>query len=161
MACFLWHLEVFRFPLPESIKNVLKVGPTLTKLSGSAHACERCFSQISNLNNCKRIHTGEKPFTCPDCGKSFCHYSNFKRHKEIHTGIKPYTCETCRKSFSQESYLIKHTRVHTGIKPYDCYECGKSFSRETNLKRHQMRHARETYMSWMDQEGETVGSDSP
>ncbi|NXO19565.1 ZFP14 protein, partial [Cisticola juncidis] len=58
---------------------------------------------------------------------SFSWNSNLSKYLKIHTGERPYKCGECGKSFRQRSHLISHHNIHNSKQewPYECLECGK------------------------------------
>lgn len=74
--------------------------------------CNTLLGNLDNFNMHMNDHWSEDK-CCPVCGllinsKRF----NFKQHLKIHTGEKPFTCPTCNRSFRQKAHMVKHVTTH-------------------------------------------------
>ncbi|KAK0152780.1 Zinc finger protein 239 [Merluccius polli] len=121
--------------------------------------CGKAFNSHSNLRIHQHVHTGARPYACPDCGKSFSqstsastpgerpyscafcgrgfpHLAGVRAHQRTHTGEKPYRCGLCGKCFTQSGALKIHTRMHTGERPFTCGVCEKGFTNLAAIRFH-------------------------
>ncbi|XP_026149226.1 zinc finger protein 184 isoform X2 [Mastacembelus armatus] len=74
--------------------------------------CGRIFKFLSQFVIHQRIHTGERPFKCSECGKGFSKNSNLNLHLKTHRKSNIYQkCPFCKIKFSCSEYA-SHMKMH-------------------------------------------------
>lgn len=99
--------------------------------------CEKTFTDPSNLNKHKRVHTDVHK--CTQCDKTFTRATGVRRHMAIHTGEKVFACKHCDYVTALSGALKRHERIHTGEKPYSCSQCEYKAAQSNDLKSHVLR----------------------
>jgi KRAB domain-containing zinc finger protein len=134
----------------QEVHGIFSLGPGKEKesLSFPCDVCKKEFTTPKRAAAHMRIHTGERPFHCEQCGNTFRIYQSLMVHRRVvHEGRKVYgnkglfPCHICRKIFSTKHYRDEHIRIHTGERPYVCKICGKAFTHGTSLVQHTALHS--------------------
>lgn len=65
----------------------------------------------------KRLHSGDKPYSCDFCNRPFRQWGDLKYHiQSKHSKDRSHQCEFCGKDFARRYSLVIHRRIHTGEK---------------------------------------------
>ncbi|XP_065365672.1 zinc finger protein 91-like [Calliphora vicina] len=142
------HLEVHTMECTFvcDIENCGKAFPTQRRLIAHVrthkkrHICDicgyRCRSYATLVIH-KRVHTGERPFSCEVCAKCFISKSALSEHKSyVHVSTRSHVCQICEATFTNFKYLKQHKLLHTTDRNNKCNLCDKAFKTSRGLKSH-------------------------
>ncbi|XP_036449478.1 zinc finger protein 1035 [Colossoma macropomum] len=104
----------------------------------SCRFCEKCFSSTSSLKKHLRLHVGNKPFRCLDCGKNFARRGHLIGHKNVHR--RKIQCSVCKKILPTIGDLLKHRQSHIKKGTLQCPDCPMQFKFPVYLLRHVATH---------------------
>ena len=128
------------------------------------YICRRCNFYFANKeelrSHLKSEHSGNKIYSCEQCGLVLASKSIYKRHMLLHVGEKRYECNVCMKRFTERYKLKFHLNTHVEYEdiveeqlqnieeerkgpkqnPHECLECGKRYSKLQYLQKHMKYH---------------------
>lgn len=104
----------------------------------SCKFCGKCFTLRQSLKRHVRIHVGEKPYLCVECGKRFKKRNHLIGHKIVHQ--RRIQCTVCRKILPTIGDLIQHRSSHHKRGMLGCPDCHLQFQYPAHLLRHLDAH---------------------
>uniref|UniRef100_A0A6A7FVV2 C2H2-type domain-containing protein n=1 Tax=Hirondellea gigas TaxID=1518452 RepID=A0A6A7FVV2_9CRUS len=99
-------------------------------------SCEECGARFSRQDKLsrhqRRTHKCERPHGCPFCSYRAPDLATLKKHSRTHSNHRPYKCQLCPYSAKDGSQLVVHIRKHTGDAPFTCLVRGCESSFRTS-----------------------------
>ncbi|KAJ6634178.1 Zinc finger protein [Pseudolycoriella hygida] len=121
--------------LPKSKRSTKSQTPAICDI------CGKTFSHRRMLQSHLKRHDPSKWEKCEICSKSFP--DGLKRHMRTHSGERPFTCDQCGASYTQSFALKIHKASHDNSgDEYYCDICsnGKAFYNRFKFKYHVRSH---------------------
>ncbi len=92
--------------------------------------CFKCFSDDKAMKKHSWACTRPKNFRCRFCERAFRFKNDVDNHERIHTGERPFACPEpgCDKTFKLKNARTLHVQVaHQGYS-HKCDQCGKGLT---------------------------------
>ncbi|CDQ70788.1 unnamed protein product [Oncorhynchus mykiss] len=127
---------VSSFTHEKSLKRHINIGAYKRKFKCTF--CPRLFKSGEQLRVHTRLHTGEKPFGCSNCGERFIRRDYLQRHlnSDPNDMNKPIKCPQCNLHFGNKGGFSRHMRTHLGEYPFNCKKCNKGFWNNNLCRKH-------------------------
>ncbi|XP_003424524.1 zinc finger protein 394 isoform X1 [Nasonia vitripennis] len=103
--------------------------------------CQKCFSNINDLNIHKKNHDPDRKFDCEVCGREFNRLNNLQRHMMVHqqqgANEEILSCNVCGITYKFSSSLTRHM-VTTHMNPEKLRQQAEEQrrKRESNYRRY-------------------------
>ena len=113
---------------------------------GGNTLCEKCGKVVRSRTYKQHLllHSGERPYNCPDCCETFNQKAHLNRHRKYHyrEDLKLYRCEHCSVSFYRAYRLRQHMELHSDsyYSYHCCYVCDQSYPSKSSLRQHFKSH---------------------